>query len=292
MLDRFVENVSVDDVLNSSRAPPFAGHDRPPAAPRGAAGGMLHRRGLVAAPARIRRASGRLLIVLDLNGILVDRVRKRKFPHLIERADFIVKDMMIFKRPGVDEFLEWALGVFDVGIWSSCKKNNLDPIIDHLLSERQRSQLKFVLDQDSCDVDGWMSNHDGSGRKQKFVKDLQRVWRVCSDGDYETDVRTTLLIDDSPYKAEYNPVHTAIHPVEYSAVPQDAHHARTADAGQPGGPDAKTKALRGFGEGTPKAPEAPLDSGIMPSGSIRRYGSTTTTTHTRTCTHARTHIHA
>ena len=39
---------------------------------------------------------------------------QRKCPHLFDKADFIVKDMMIFKRPGVDNFIAWALDVFDV----------------------------------------------------------------------------------------------------------------------------------------------------------------------------------
>ena len=166
----------------------------------------------------VRRKSGKFLLVLDVNGLLVDRVKHGGSEYLRSRGvlpDSTVNGVMIYKRPGVDEFVDWLTRNYEVAVWSSCKRHNLDPILQSIFPRNIQQKLVCTLDQDACDVDGTVQTESG-GTKQRFIKDLNRVWSQVGEGA-QIDHVTTLLIDDSPYKAARNPANTAIHPHEYKA---------------------------------------------------------------------------
>lgn len=167
---------------------------------------------------RVRRKSGKFLLVLDVNGLLVDRVNPGGSDYLQScgaMPDVHVHGSKVYKRPGVDEFVYWLTRNYEVAVWSSCRRRNLDPIIQAIFPGRLQDQLVAILDQSACDVDGTVASSNG-GTKERFIKDLNRVWAVVGEGA-SIDHATTLMIDDSPYKAVRNPANTAIHPREYKA---------------------------------------------------------------------------
>nr|GEY66412.1 hypothetical protein [Tanacetum cinerariifolium] len=132
---------------------------------------------------------GKKLIIFDVNGMLADIVFPR--PKDVE-ADKYSHRKEVFKRPYLDDFLSFCFDKFNVGIWSSRMKKNLDPVVDCLFGDLKKKLL--------------------------FIWELRKVWektcRTWVKGTFNES--NTLLLDDSPYKALLNPKHTRlIFPTSY-----------------------------------------------------------------------------
>eukprot|EP00041_Stephanoeca_diplocostata_P042841 m.11672 g.11672 ORF g.11672 m.11672 type:complete len:641 (+) comp8872_c0_seq1:347-2269(+) len=180
----------------------------PPGAWGGGDGGV----GGVVVP-RVRRRSGRLLLVIDVNGLLVDRVKKQHVQDHSLRPDLAYGKFVAFERPHARRFVRWLLDCFDVAVWSSAKRQNILPVVKHITGDKFHRVL-HVFDQDSCVVRGTVPTNHGTC-KPRFVKPLTAVWERVGEGPH-IDPLTTLLIDDDAFKAELNPPHTAIHPPVFS----------------------------------------------------------------------------
>ncbi|XP_024026493.1 uncharacterized protein LOC21406077 [Morus notabilis] len=139
------------------------------------------------------------LLILDMNGILVHIVRCYITSHFAQ-FDKEFKDKKVYKRPHCDEFLEFCLQKFDVAIWSSRTKNNLQMVVD--MFHDLQTKLIFCWSQEEC------KNISRIG-KPVFIKQLAKVWEKYAQYN-ETN---TLLVDDSPYKAICNPANTGIFPL-------------------------------------------------------------------------------
>ncbi|KAJ6678133.1 NUCLEAR LIM INTERACTOR-INTERACTING FACTOR-RELATED [Salix viminalis] len=161
---------------------------------------------------RIRRVTKKLLI-LDVNGLLADIVSNVSVGY---QANLVVSGKSVFKRPFCDDFLRFCFQKFDVGVWSSRTKRNLNPLIDFLFGD-SRHKLLFCWDQSHCTDTGFTTVENTS--KPMFLKELKKIWEYLESTPHlnkgEYDESNTLLLDDSPYKALCNPVHTAIFPQSY-----------------------------------------------------------------------------
>ncbi|KAL7101049.1 hypothetical protein ACP275_08G032100 [Erythranthe tilingii] len=161
----------------------------------------------------------RKLIVLDVNGLLANIVMPA--PKDI-RGDTHILGRAIFKRPFCDDFLKFCFQNFDVGVWSSRSKRIIDRVVDYLLGDL-RDQLLFCWDMDHSTQTGFKTLENI--HKPLVCKELRRIWENDDSdvrwkkGDY--DESNTLLLDDSPYKALLNPLHTAIFPNSYNYVDKD-----------------------------------------------------------------------
>ncbi|KAL7094636.1 hypothetical protein ACP275_11G116300 [Erythranthe tilingii] len=156
----------------------------------------------------------RKLLVLDLNGLLADILMP---PPKHRKGDAQISGRAIFTRPYCRDFLEFCFQNFDVGIWSSRAKGIVDKVVNYLLGDLQ-SKLKFCWDMSRCTQTG-LKTLDNK-HKPLVCKELRRIWELDNpflrwkSGDYNES--NTLLLDDSPYKALRNPMHTAIFPRPYS----------------------------------------------------------------------------
>ncbi|KAL1558952.1 hypothetical protein AAHA92_09353 [Salvia divinorum] len=156
---------------------------------------------------------GKKLIVLDINGLLADIV----FPapkHY--KGDIKVFGRAVFKRPFCDDFLKFCFQNFNVGIWSSRTKKVIDAVVSYLLGD-QKDKLLFCWDMTYCTKTGFQTLENR--HKPLVCKTLRKIWEMndpCipwKKGDFnETN---TVLLDDSPYKALLNPLHTTISPNPY-----------------------------------------------------------------------------
>ncbi|KAI4326575.1 hypothetical protein MLD38_031875 [Melastoma candidum] len=157
--------------------------------------------------------SRKKLLILDVNGILVDIVPGVKGKY---KPDFVLSRKPVFKRPFVNDFLQFCFENFSVGFWSSRIRKNLNQIVNFLLGGMKR-KLLFCWDQSHCTKTGFQTveNHD----KPLVLKELRKLWEKLdtnlpwSKGDYNES--NTLLLDDSPYKALLNPANTGIFPYPY-----------------------------------------------------------------------------
>ncbi|WCJ35828.1 Haloacid dehalogenase-like hydrolase (HAD) superfamily protein [Euphorbia peplus] len=154
------------------------------------------------------------LIILDVNGLLADIIPQSQCAH---RADIVISRKAVFKRPFCDDFLQFCFEKFNVGVWSSRIKKNVDKVVDFLMAD-SRHKLLFCWDQSHCTDTGFTTVENSS--KPLVLKELKKLWDKLepglpwNKGDYNES--NTLLLDDSPYKALRNPANTAIFPYSYT----------------------------------------------------------------------------
>ncbi|XP_061990837.1 uncharacterized protein LOC133709191 [Rosa rugosa] len=146
------------------------------------------------------------LLVFDLNGLLVYRVYRSNKPEFPSdrTPDGRFGNHLVFKRPFAEEFVQFCLERFEIGIWSSALEKNVDAVLDCMMAN-QRNRLLFVWGQSQCTDSGFKSLE--KRMKPLFFKELKKVWYHFGGKYSECD---TLLIDDQPYKALLNPAHTGI----------------------------------------------------------------------------------
>ncbi|XP_017417252.1 uncharacterized protein LOC108327996 isoform X2 [Vigna angularis] len=78
------------------------------------------------------------LIVLDLNGLLVDIVSP---PPKDRKADATVGSKALFKRPFYLDFLNFCFEKFEVAIWSSRTRKRIDYVINYLMGNMKQRLL-------------------------------------------------------------------------------------------------------------------------------------------------------
>ncbi|GMN54308.1 hypothetical protein TIFTF001_023443 [Ficus carica] len=157
--------------------------------------------------------SKKKLLILDVNGILVEfvsQVPRQYRPHIR------ISKKGVFKRPYCDDFLQFCFERFNVAVWSSRMKINVDKVVNFLF-DQTRDKLLFCWDQSHCTPTGLNTLENNS--KPLVLKELRKVWeKVEPDLPFERgeyDETNTLLLDDSPYKALRNPANTAVFPFPY-----------------------------------------------------------------------------
>jgi len=125
----------------------------------------------------------RHLLILDLDETLVHATHVP----LSRPPDFMIPPYALYLRPGVREFIGWALRNFRVAVWTSSSPSYAD-IVTSILFE-DRSKLEFVWASDRCtpkrdfERDTWCNS-----------KPLHKVKRRGYD------LRRVLAVDDSPEK--------------------------------------------------------------------------------------------
>ncbi|KAL8471764.1 hypothetical protein ACS0TY_029123 [Phlomoides rotata] len=155
----------------------------------------------------------RKLIVLDVNGLLANIIMPAPKDY---KEDVRLLGRAIFKRPFCDDFLKFCFQNFDVGVWSSRSKKIIDRVVEYLLGDLN-DKLLFCWDMSHSTQTGFRTVENI--HKPLVFKELKKIWEnddpnlPWKNGDYNES--NTLLLDDSPYKALLNPLHTAIFPNSY-----------------------------------------------------------------------------
>uniref|UniRef100_A0A453BQ09 Mitochondrial import inner membrane translocase subunit TIM50 n=1 Tax=Aegilops tauschii subsp. strangulata TaxID=200361 RepID=A0A453BQ09_AEGTS len=162
------------------------------------------------------------LLILDLNGLLADITPIHRNSRDSRLAHAKVRGKYVFIRPYHDDFLRFCFQNFELGVWSSRMKVNVDDVVDILMKDLRR-HLLFCWDASHCTTTKCSTLENQ--RKPLVLKELKKLWNK-EDPDLpweqgEFSPSNTLLVDDSPYKALCNPPHTAIFPQPYS------YHNRT-----------------------------------------------------------------
>ncbi|KAI8924274.1 hypothetical protein BC831DRAFT_402713 [Entophlyctis helioformis] len=123
---------------------------------------------------------GPLLLIFDLNGTLVERLKSgseykaaRTNPFLPALPDFGFRGSKCFLRPHVDSLFRFTASLpnITVGVWTSAQPENAFGLTRLVLSERQLSQASFIWDRTHCD------NAPLDRSSSKVLKDLTRIWR-------------------------------------------------------------------------------------------------------------------
>jgi NLI interacting factor-like phosphatase len=140
------------------------------------------------------------LLILDLNGILCHRIRRRPNqdpPIISEYRSQLgpkVAHTPIIPRPDLLHFLEYLDRHFCLAIWTSAKPKTAKKLVDLLIPKSIKDRLLFVWSQGHCFVDETPS--DTESKETIFIKDLDLVWQKFPIWNQ----RNTILMDDSPEK--------------------------------------------------------------------------------------------
>ncbi|KAL1498987.1 hypothetical protein AB1Y20_013506 [Prymnesium parvum] len=179
----------------------------------------------------------RPLLILDVNGLLLYRVRKAalRSMHIGRRPDASARGVAVFLRPHALSFVRWCAEEFALVVWSTAAAHNVSPLVD--LVFRDSPPPLAVFDGSHCTATGRMHPHEQ--HKPLVLKQLSTVW--SHDALRHFSARDTLLLDDSPYKAAANPQNTSLHP------PAWAPHAEGEDAAALGPHGAIRMALAAVG---------------------------------------------
>ncbi|KAL6639741.1 hypothetical protein ACP70R_022563 [Stipagrostis hirtigluma subsp. patula] len=158
------------------------------------------------------------LLILDLNGLLADINQDY---NNAEFAHAKVRGKLVFKRPHYDDFLRFCFQNFELGVWSSRKRENVNTVVNILMRDLKQ-YLLFCWDMSHCTVTGCTTVDNK--HKPLVLKELKKLWNKedvnlpWQLGEFSPS--NTLLVDDSPYKALCNPPNTAIFPYPYSYLNQ------------------------------------------------------------------------
>lgn len=137
----------------------------------------------------------KILVLVDLNGTLLFRPNKKNPGRLIE-------------RPYAKTFLDYCIRTFTVVIWSSAKPQNVQKMVQQLLTPEQREKVVAVWGRDTLGL----SPADYNERVQCY-KRLETIWdnpgitASHPEAKYgkKWDQTNTVLVDDSVEKARSQP---------------------------------------------------------------------------------------
>lgn len=158
--------------------------------------------------------SGRILVILDLNGTLLYRPTRNK------------KTMIA--RPFLIPFLRYLFSNFAVMVWSSARPENVAALVEQSLEEDLRETLVARWARDAFNLKPEYYN-----RNVQVYKNLDLVWAKDEiqkqHPEYETGGRfgqhNTVLIDDTTLKAAAQP-YNLLQISEFSATPQQMREDR------------------------------------------------------------------
>jgi hypothetical protein len=195
------------------------------------------------------------LLVFDLDGVLVSRLQvsdPRTAGLQVSNSDAKgevavgarLSDFVIWKRPGVDELLRFAVAHFDVGVWSSAPEADAQAMAWFAFGDLA-ARLRFIYGRSRCEL----AVRSGGG-KPLWLKNLAVVWRAFP----EYGPRNTLLIDDSDEKPRNNPRETRCNPGKWTREQSAAEALRSERKIW----EALTAlAARAESRATPKPPQKP-----------------------------------
>jgi TFIIF-interacting CTD phosphatase-like protein len=135
-------------------------------------------------------------ILLDLDNTCISAMGLDEFPFkepgIKEKAmKFPLYDMdgyyIIFERPGLQDFLDFAFKNFNVAIWTAASKDYALFIVDKIMLKKPDRKLDYILFSYHCDI----SKKIFKPNEQKNLKLLNKVLKI--DG---YNVENSLLIDD------------------------------------------------------------------------------------------------
>ncbi|XPS67907.1 hypothetical protein M3J09_000202 [Ascochyta lentis] len=152
--------------------------------------------------------SGRILVILDLNGTLLYRPNRNK------------KTMIA--RPFLIPFLRYLFSNFAVMVWSSARPENVASLVEQSLEEDLRKTLVAQWSRGEFNL-----KPEHYNQNVQVYKNLDLVWNreeiQQQHPDYANGGRfgqhNTVLIDDSMLKAAAQP-HNLLQISEFSATPQ------------------------------------------------------------------------
>lgn len=143
----------------------------------------------------------KLLVILDLNGTLLYRVKSGT--------------TKIYMRPGVTPLLDYLFTNHVVMVYTSTMPSTAQDMVNQFIHPAQRNKLAAIWARDKLDL-----NKDQYRSKVQVYKKLDKVWKdatiqAAAGPGNRWDQSNTILIDDSKLKALAQP-HNLLQVLEYT----------------------------------------------------------------------------
>ena len=156
----------------------------------------------------------KILLILDVDETLVFGTNKE----LSRKADFVVFDYYIYKRPHLAEFIAQIKNDFLIAIWSSASDEYVEEVVKQIIPKDVK--LEFVWGRSRCtykrnlqiDDNGYYD--DNYLNHYHYIKPLKKIKRK----GYQLE--RILIVDDSPHKSKDN-YGNAIYPKEFRGEKND-----------------------------------------------------------------------
>ena len=127
--------------------------------------------------------SEKKLLILDLDETLCYATEER-----LERdADFTVGQYFVYRRPFLDEFLEFCFENFEVAVWTSSTRNYAVRVIENIFGAKH--EISFFWARERCTM-----SFDMEEREYYMQKKMHKIRRSGYD------LKSVIVVDDSPEK--------------------------------------------------------------------------------------------
>jgi RNA polymerase II subunit A small phosphatase-like protein len=176
----------------------------------------------------------RKLLVLDIDGTMIFAEEKANLIHMqVEQPHHFELDggsILVWKRPGIDEFLEWCFEHYDIGIWSASGSEYVHSVLTHIIADHLRSKVKFIWTSMKCTRKYYQRSWD-TYAMPITIKRLKKLWRRKRSTSHDPNSvnsynrRNTLIVDDTPatYQTNYG---NAIPIISYTGSLRDCELKR------------------------------------------------------------------
>ncbi len=181
--------------------------------------------------------NSRKLLILDIDGTMIFAEEKSKLIYMqVEQHHHFELDggsILVWKRPNIDEFLEWCFEYYDIGIWSASGSEYVHSVLTHIIPDHLRSKVKFIWTSMRCTRTYQQRSLDTYG-VPITIKKLNKLWRKKKSRSDNLnsveryDRRNTLIVDDTPatYQKNYG---NAIPITSYTGNWRDSELKRVKD---------------------------------------------------------------
>lgn len=127
------------------------------------------------------------LLILDIDETLLFASEKQ----LDQSHDFLAEHYFVYKRPYLDDFLEFAFSNFKVAIWTSSNELYANYVVNKVIPSSD--DLEFVWARNKC-----VAKFNPELWEHEYIKDLKKIKKK----GYLLE--ETIMIDDTPKKLRRN----------------------------------------------------------------------------------------
>ena len=153
------------------------------------------------------------LIVLDLDGVLVKRVRPTESKSTTDKSSgkidginsIVAKNgSIVYFRDGLEIFITWLFNNYSVAIFTSMTYHNAKELIDAIFTPDQIKQLVFIWDRSRCQLHpDYRTNPDIA--EHDTCKVLSDIWtNAVVNKDRRWNCDNVIMVDDTRKKMMVN----------------------------------------------------------------------------------------
>lgn len=127
------------------------------------------------------------LLILDIDETLLFASQQA----LDQKHDFLAEHYFVYKRPYLEEFLEFAFNNFKVAIWTSSNELYANHIVKQIITSPDA--LEFVWARSKC-----VAKFNPETWEHDYIKDLKKAKK----NGY--NLKDMIMVDDTPKKLRRN----------------------------------------------------------------------------------------